>query len=381
MAVRIIKTSWWVDFRFNHRRYRRRSPENSKAGAEAYEASLRHKLARGESIDAVSKDGDREPLFKAFAQTWFDEYVILNNKISEQRNKKYILSGALVPFFGRMKIKEVTARVIEQYKAKKMKDGITNKTIKNHLTLLNRCLKTAYDWLELDGVPPKINWPKCAPTEMDFLSFDECELLLSNADGIDYEMMLTAVKTGMRQGELKALQWPSIDWENRSIAVRYSRDDLSNTLVPPKNNRIRHIPMDADVYDALYRRKKDTGYVFVDANGRPLTHRRLSRRIRNVCENAGLRKIGWHTFRHTFASHLVMRGVPLTAVKELRGHASITTTMRYSHLAPSALRAAIEMLSPKSILAEGFGQRVGNRWLRTQERQDEPGKSALRKAA
>src|SRR5229473_7030864 len=118
MALRMLKKSWWVDLRFDHRRYRKKSPENSKAGAEAYEAALRHKLARGESIDAVSRDSDREPLFRDFAQTWFDEYVVPNNKLSEQRNRKRILNAILVPFFGGMKIREVSARVIEQYKAK-----------------------------------------------------------------------------------------------------------------------------------------------------------------------------------------------------------------------------------------------------------------------
>ena len=57
---------------------------------------------------------------------------------------------------------------------------------------------------------------------MDYLSPDECELLLAHADGVIREMLLTALRTGMRQGELKGLQWSSIDWQNRSITVRDS---------------------------------------------------------------------------------------------------------------------------------------------------------------
>jgi integrase len=348
MAIRKIKNSWWIDFCFNCRRYRKRSPENSKLGAEAYERTLRRKLANGESLEV--RPPIEEPIFATFAQTWFDEYVVPNCKITEQRNRRYILDRALVPFFGTKRIRDINSRAIEQYKVLKIKEGIKNKTIKNHLSLLNRCLATAYEWLELPGGPPKFKWPKCEPVEMDYLSFDECERLMCSAHGIDHELLLTTLRTGMRQGEIKALQWSSINWETRTLTVRHSRDDRTGALIPPKNNRIRHIPMDADVYEALFRRKQHVGYVFVDVDGRPFQHRLLSLRLKRVSQRAGLRKIGWHTLRHTFASHLAMKGVPITVVKELMGHADITTTMRYSHVAPSSLRAAVDALNPKSMM-------------------------------
>ena len=61
-----------------------------------------------------------------------------------------------------------------------------------------------------------------------------------------------------------------------------------------------------------------------------------------------------------------MRGVPLPAIKELMGHSTITTTMRYAHVAPSTLRTAIEMLNPKTMMATDSGQPVGNRWQEIQ---------------
>jgi site-specific recombinase XerD len=127
--------------------------------------------------------------------------------------------------------------------------------------------------------------------------------------------------------------------------------------------------MDIDVYEMLLRRREDTGYVFLDADDQPFNGNRLATGLSRVRRRAGLRKVGWHTLRHTFASHLVMRGVPLTAVQLLMGHSTITTTMRYAHLAPSTLRAAIDMLNPKTAVDADFGQPMGKQWLEVQKKE------------
>lgn len=365
MAVRMIKKSWWIDLRANHTRYRKRSPENSKAGAEAYEAMLRQKLARGEPIEKAAH-AEQEETFERFASKWFEEYVVPNNKPSEQRHKKYILSASLVPFFGKTPVGQITAHQIEQYKARLAKEGVKNKTAKNRLTVLNKCLITAYEWLQLAGTPPKIKWPQCISYRTDYLSREECELLVSTAQGVIKEMIFMALRTGMRQGELKGLQWSSIDWQNRSVAVRHSRCDYTKSLGTPKSNRERHIPLDIDLYEMLHKRKKGTGYVFLDTDGQPFDHKRLIRRLAKVCKKAGLHRITWHILRHTFATQLAMSS-PLHVVKELMGHANIATTMRYAHVAPSALRTAIDTLNPKRMVQADFGQPVGNHWLRAQQ--------------
>ena len=369
MGVRKLKNSWWVDFQFNHTRVRKRSPENSRSGALAYEMILKQRIAKGEPMDRDPTA--RDVTFEQFAWKWFEDYVKPNNKHSEQMSKKYVLSSSLVPFFGRMTIGQIGAHDIERYKAQEVKLGIKNKTIMNRLTVLNKCLVTGYEWLRLPGLPPKIKWPKWTPPEIDYLSPDECDLLLSYACGVMHEMVFMALRTGMRQGELRGLQWSSIDWLTRSVAVRHSRDDLG-VLVPPKNGRARHIPLDTDLYTILFRRKRDTGYVFLAKDNRPFSGDRLNDAIRRLCKEAAFRKIGWHTLRHTFASHLAMRGVPLPVIKELMGHAAITTTMRYAHVAPSTLRTAIEMLNPKTMLAPEFGQPAVNQWREIHRSQINP---------
>jgi integrase len=361
MAVRINKKSWWVDFRFNHIRYRKRSPENSRAGALAYEAVLRQKLARGQSIDAGAQAKAQEQTFAQFAWKWFDEYVVANNKPSERKAKKYILDSSLVPFFGKMPIGRITTNDVEKYKAHALKEGVSRKTVNNRLAVLRKCLSTAYEWLELVGNLPKITWLRCTPPNTDYLLQDECARLLFHASGVVREMIFLALRTGMRQGELRGLQWSSIDWENKGITVRHSLCDCTNELASPKSNRARYIPIDADICEMLLARKKGIGYVFADAEGKPFSDYRVNRKLKHACKQAGLREVGWHTLRHTFASHLAARGAPLNAVQALLGHSTITTTMRYAHLAPSVLRNAVKLLNPECLSSDDFGQPVGNR--------------------
>lgn len=366
----MMKKSWWVDFRVEYIRYRKKSPENSKRGAEAYEAVLRGKLARGESIEREEeKTQSQEPTFEQFARRWFSEYVVPNSKPSTQYSREYILFPSLVPFFGKMLISQITVSDVERYKTQLLKRGLARRTVNEHLLVFNGCVSTAYKWLKLGGVPPEITWLKCPPPKTDYLSFDESELLLSRADGVIREMIFTALKTGMRLGELIGLQWSSIDWHNKLIIVRHSWCNSAKKLGSPKSNRERHIDMTADLYEVLLKRRKDTGFVFVDTQGRHFGHYRLGRMLTNVCKKAGLRHIGWHVLRHTFASHLVMRGAPVAAVQKLLGHSAIEMTMRYAHLSPSTLRTAIDLLNPTWAVPVEFGQPVGNPWLEAQARE------------
>ena len=359
MTVRKIKNSWWVDFRVDYLRYRRRSPENSKAGSAAYEALLRQRLAHGEPIEGKSAKGTQ--LFRDFAWIWFNDYALPNNKFSEQRAKRGVLRTHLVPFFGRIPIGSITTHHVEQFKALQMKNGASNSSIRNRLTVLRKCLVCAHEWLDLEARLPKVRLPRATSFRTEYLSGDECETLLAAAEGQLYEMILTTLRTGMRQGEIKGLQWPSIDWQNRSVVVQHSRCDVRKVLDTPKNGRTRHIPLDTDVLALLHRRKQPSGYVFLD-NGRPFYSMRLNNLLAGVCQKAGLRRVTWHVLRHTFATNVAMRGVPLQIVQHLLGHSSVKTTERYAHVAPSMMRVAIDLLNPKH---QQFGQPVGNQWNAT----------------
>src|SRR5262245_48399232 len=88
MAIRLLKKSWWVDFQFDVTRYRKRSPENTRQGAHAYELLLRPRLARGEKIDGLASG--QNPSFEEFAWKWFEEYAVPNNKMGRPLNHSYL---------------------------------------------------------------------------------------------------------------------------------------------------------------------------------------------------------------------------------------------------------------------------------------------------
>lgn len=344
MAVRQIKGSWWVDFRCEYVRYRKRSPENSRAGAQAYEALLRRRLARGEPLDEKKHAADKAETFERFAQAWLTGYVETNNKPAEQHNKRVVLRSSLIPFFGRMRLDEIGVRDIELFKAHERQKGNSNKTINNKLIMLRKCLATASEWGELKNALPAIKKLSSPQSKTDVLSKDEAERLLANAEGTVREMILMALRTGMRQGEIRGLQWEAIDWDNRFLTVRHTLCDYSKSLASPKSNRERYIPLADDLFDVLCARRASTGYVFTDRLGRPFTKDYHLDQLKKVQKRAGLRNFGWHTLRHTFATHLSAK-VPLRTVQELLGHSTITMTMRYSHVSAENLRAAIDLLS------------------------------------
>jgi integrase len=356
MGVRKINNNWSVDFRFNGRRYREKSPINTKAGAENYEARLKGKLFRGESVDK-KQEATKKYKFRDFAWEWYENYVKTNNKYSEVRGKKLILISHLVPFFGKLGLENISGMDVEKYKTKKSKENLSKKTINNHLTVLNTCLVTAKEWLDLEKIP-KIKKLKAEPPKTGFLSKNECKLLLDHSSGIWRDMILLALKTGVRFGELRALKWEDINWETKVLSVR--RSVFRGVTVSPKSNKERYIPLLNKVIETLEQRERNGDYIFADKRGRMIEENRVRRELWRTCDKAGMDRVGWHRLRHTFASHLAMEGASLKSIQELLGHADIKTTMRYAHLSPSTLKKSVELLEERSG-NENFGQNTGKR--------------------
>ncbi len=356
MSVRRIKGSWYVDFRHDYERYRKKSPLNSKSGARAYETQLRTRLARGEPATATPPE--RQPTFRKFAAEWFETYVKTNNKASEQTSKESSLRVHLLPFFGGWKLADITAIAIERYKADKLRAGLAPKTINNHLTCLRKCLSTAVDWGRLNRCP-QVKWLRVPPQEVRYLNAEEVGSLLQDAQLHWHPMLLTALRTGMRLGELLALEWHDVDLGNRVVHVRRSVVRGFNDLVTStKSNRIRTIPLASDLVTLLEQHQHGGTRVFRMTNGKRPNHAAAASALQRLSTRVLGRRIGWHILRHTFATQLVSRGVPLRVIQKLLGHSSIAVTERYAHTAPTTLHRAVSLLTAPA--PTNFGHYMGN---------------------
>ncbi|KKW42035.1 MAG: Site-specific recombinase, phage integrase family protein [Candidatus Magasanikbacteria bacterium GW2011_GWA2_56_11] len=280
-------------------------------------------------------------------------YARTNNRPSTVRAKEGILARYLVPAFGSLVLAEITLARIERYKADRLADGLCAKTINNHLTVLHAALSAAEEWEELER-SPRMHWLKTAPPKDNYLSPEDCTRLLAAApDAQTHAMILCALRTGMRRGELTALEWRDITFTTHLITVQ--RSIVRGILGTPKNNRIRHIPMAPDLASALDSRRGTSGLVFPRRDGTPIPEATTSKLLYRACARAGVRPIGWHVLRHTFASQLVSRGVPIRSVQILLGHSTVQVTERYAHLAPSSLYEAVRVLVAPDVPFLGNG--------------------------
>jgi len=343
MSVRKIRQSWWVDFRFNFTRYRKRSPQNTRGGAEAYEVCLRHELSIHGSLNAYVKV-EAKPTFTEFSERWFSSYVEVNNKPSECRSKKYILSASLVPFFGHQRLNEIATADIEAYKGEQLKRGNCNKTVNNRLAVLRKCLTTAVEWSIIESIP-RFRQLKAAPPAFRFLEEYEVERIIQAcANDMERILVFTAARTGLRFSELSALEWQDVDFGRRTVTIR--RANVGGHIGTPKNGRIRYVPLTNDVIEKLKTLNRDSDIIF-HRNGKRLIYWPSLCFLQRACKRANIVPIGWHTLRHTFASQLACKGASMQAIKDLLGHSTLTMTLRYAHLAPETLRDTIELLEPQ----------------------------------
>ncbi len=200
------------------------------------------------------------------------------------------------------------------------------------------------EWEAIKSVPV-IKRLKTPPIEFDHLSDNEQKLLLSHAKGIYYDMILIAMDTGLRISELTVLKWEDINFQNMTLSV--NRAKVKRVIGSTKSNKIRHVNLTDRLCKQLVKNKNKRGYMFTDEHGDSINAKRTRRNLYRTCEKAGLRKIGWHTLRHTFASRLASLGAPIISIKELLGHSSIEITMRYAHLSPSDFGNSINLLNQK----------------------------------
>lgn len=254
--------------------------------------------------------------------------------------------------FGDRKLNAITTMELEQFKRELLEDGLTPATVRHYLGTIRQVYLKLIDWgLYFGKVPTaKVQMPKKDNKRQRFLSKAEADILLAalwERSRTTHIIAKISLHTGMRFGEIAALRGEHVHMKSGTIRI-----------VESKNGKSRTTFMTQDVHEIFMDKLLAPGQLlFPDRKGNKMVtvSRSFQRTVDELGYNARIidtrDKVVFHTLRHTYASWLVQRGIPLYTVGELLGHSSTEMTQRYSHLAPDNLRAAVEVF--EQILREG----------------------------
>lgn len=321
--------NWFIDYYVSGRRKREKIGASKKL-AERVLAKRKTEIVENRYLD-IRKE--KKFKFTQLAETFLNDYSRLNHRA----HLKYVsFVKNLTAFFGERYLSEINSLMVEKYKSERL-NKIKPVSVNRELDTLKSMFNRAIEWGMLNDSPAK-NVKKFAVDDrrVRFLTIAEIHKLLDATSDDLRGIVVLALNTGMRKGEIFRLKWEYFDLKNAIIHLPVS---LS------KNKRSREIPMNSVVVRTLEDVKTSAAgeYVFPNRqDGRPLTDIRKS--FAAALEKAGIANFRFHDLRHTFCSQLVSEGVDIYTVMELAGHSSIKMTMRYAHLSPNQKRDAVEKL-------------------------------------
>ncbi len=340
--------------------------------------SYANQVASGLDVQAQKANAQKEAIeqrkhtLESFLEDHYEPWQVANYKTGQAT-----INGIRSAFRGilSLPLSEITHPVIDKLRVEKQKAGLTPTTINWHVNMLRGALSRAVEWEIVQEHPFKKikNFKIDKNPKVRYLSEEESTRLLAALEERDEElkqarergnehrqvrgyelmpsllnvtyadrmtpMVIMALKTGMRQGELFELRWRDVDFDTPQVTAHGGTTKSSNT---------RHIPLSPMALDVLTAWKEQETQsqpddrVFPSDSGGRLDN--VKKSWASILKRANITNFRWHDQRHDFASQLVMKGVPLNTVRELCGHASMDTTLRYAHLAPDHKQEAVDLL-------------------------------------
>jgi len=315
--------------------------------------------SRGEAVVALQQrvgevfDGKYHPVRKSspvtfirLAEIYLEDYA-KTNKRSWRTDGSYL--KAMKEYFGARPVEEITAFDMEKYKARRLEEGVKKSTVNRCLAILKRMFNLAIAWGHMKENPMKgvrLFCEKDNFKERILTPEEEVRLLETCAPHLR-EIIILAVNSGLRRGEILGLRWQDIDFDNRILKVERS-----------KSGKQRFIEMNSAVVELLRQHRMKNpgpGHVFLNPKtGAP--RREVKTAFAAACRRAGIKDLRFHDLRHTFATRLIEAGVDIVTVRDLLGHSSVRLTERYTHSKSELKRRAVEALTAKKpeILSRGW---------------------------
>lgn len=295
-------------------------------------------------------------------ETTFHAYVNLYEKHIKNSN------------VGKTKLDKITSNQLQKYYNEKKEQGYNPKTIKHIFTLMNSTLNKGVQLKMIkENVNKSVILPKREAYQADVLSTSDVSKILKNGKEDElYPLVVLTLYTGLRKGEVMALKWDNIDFENQELSVEGSLCRVVKEKTPdgktiygykilePKTAKSRRvIPLLSTALEALEMQKRrqevdkekyaliydDQNFVFAKCDGSYLNQRGFMDQYYAFLEHCGVPKVRFHDLRHTFASLLLESGESPKVIQELLGHSTITTTMDiYTHITKKGKVGAMQKL-------------------------------------
>lgn len=325
-------SKWYMDFTIDGKRVRRAC----RYALTEEQAIEELKMAVVEAFQGKVRPNEPKAIsFMGFSKLYIETYAKTNKrswKLDSQRVE--ILSK----FIGSKLLTSITPFDLESVKAKILKMGRSKSTWNRYLALLKRMFNLACQWGYLKENPAKglKKFSEVESRRERILTLEEEMRLISKASPHIRPIIVVALQTGMRRGELLNLQWKDVDFKNKLISIRHS-----------KSGKPRKVPMNQIVYQELISlrlQNPSSEYVFVN----PKTGERIrsfKTAWKLTLKRAQIEDLRFHDLRHCHAVKLIQNRIDVETVKRLLGHSSITTTERYLASDIERMRQAVEALA------------------------------------
>lgn len=309
---------------------------------------------------------------------WYEDYVIMNLKTSTRMSYEMIIKRHLKSI-EHIKLTDLKKVDLDNLYKRLLKNGrvdgkggLSVKTVHNVSLCLHKALDIAYKHeyiyrnpCDLADVPTLRSEGK-SKKEIQILSFDEQQSLIrecSQIENIYNTLIIFALNTGVRLGELLGVMWSDIDYEQKTIKIQrqvnrlrdYSKNSKAKTILGVQNNTksdtsTRLISINEQLMERLEKHKqwqenkkkkwgksyKNLGLIFAREDGSYIESSTFRDNYEKRLKKAGLKKFTIHALRHTFASRALELELPIKAVSQILGHSQVQITMDlYQHLLPN----------------------------------------------
>lgn len=297
---------------------------------------------------------EKNCLYKSI-ERWLIQY-----KKSTVKSASYVRLMNTLGLIGRyplaeMRVESLTTDDLQSFINELAYDGYARETIKKPYKLLREFLEHClYEGIIQKPLYKKLRLPAEAVVikkKRDVVAYDERDQaklcrVLERGDSPCWFAAILMLDTGMRIGEVMALDWSDIDWQKRCVYISKTtivgekRRDRYIQFEPKTQASVRHVALSRRVQRILKQMMEETseGFVFHDEFGNPMHYPAMRYWIRKACKEAGVNYYGLHIFRHTFATNCFYKGCDVKLLSKMLGHANTSTTYnRYIHLYGDAL--------------------------------------------